>query len=293
MRFELQEPQCLEDAVSLLTKYGDESRVIAGGQSLLLMVRAGVLRPQVLVSLGRIDNLRGITITPDDKLRIGALTTHRQILASLLVKQKAQLLADSVARIGSTPVRNFGTIGGNLCHNEMGSDPPSALLVLNAEVECLSARGRRKMPVSDFLSGYFETCLAPDEILMGIEVPVPPAGATAVYLKHTIRAGDLAIVGVAAWLGPADGGGREARIALGGVGPVAFRATEAEKLLRQDKLSDDLIEAAAAAAAAMADPLSDAHASADYRRKMVRVFVTRAIKRAMAIHQERTDEANR
>ena len=153
-----------------------------------------------------------------------------------MVKEKTGILVEAVSRIGSTPVRNFGTIGGNLCHNEMGSDPPSALLVLNAEVECLSIRGRRKMLVSDFLSGYFETCLDADEILTGIEVPAAPAGGTAVYLKHTTRAGDLAIVGVAALLGPENGGGREARIALGGVGPVPFRATEAEKLLRENKL---------------------------------------------------------
>lgn len=157
MRFELQEPQCLEEATSLLSKYGEDSRVIAGGQSLLLMIRAGVLRPELLVSLGGIDNLRGITTTPDAKLRIGGLTTHRQILASPLVKQRAPLLAESVARIGSTPVRNLGTIGGNVCHNEMGSDPPSALLALNAVVECCSARGKRSLPLSGFLTGYFET----------------------------------------------------------------------------------------------------------------------------------------
>lgn len=280
MRFELQQPECLEEAASLLGKYGDDAKVIAGGQSLLLMIRAGLVRPRVLISLGSLKDLAGIKPKSEGSFHLGTLTTHRQILRSALLKEKTGILVEAVGRIGSTPVRNFGTIGGNLCHNEMGSDPPSALLVLNAEVECLSARGRRKMPLSDFLSGYFETCLDADEIFTGIEVPVPPAGTTAVYLKHTTRAGDLAIVGVAALLGPEDGGGREARIALGGVGPVPFRATEAEKLLRENKLSDELIEAAAAAAAAMADPLSDAHASADYRRKMVRVFVTRAIKRA-------------
>jgi carbon-monoxide dehydrogenase medium subunit len=280
VKFELQEPQCLEEAASLLSKYGEESRVIAGGQSLLLMIRTGLVRPSILISLGSLKDLAGMKATTEGGFHLGTLTTHRQILRSALLKEKTGILVEAVGRIGSTPVRNFGTIGGNLCHNEMGSDPPSALLVLNAEVECLSPRGRRKMPVSDFLSGYFETCLDADEILTGIEVPAAPAGSTAVYLKHTTRAGDLAIVGVAALLGRENGGGREARIALGGVGPVPFRATEAEKLLRENSLSDELIEAAAAAAAAMADPLSDAHASADYRRKMVRVFVTRAIKRA-------------
>jgi carbon-monoxide dehydrogenase medium subunit len=154
--------------------------------------------------------------------------------------------------------------------------------LLNADVACLGARGKRKMALSDFLTGYFETCLAPDEILTGIEIPALSAASTAVYLKHTNRAGDLAIVGVAALLDTQAGFCREARIAVGGVGAVPFRATEAETLLCGNTLTDQLIGAAARAAMDMADPLSDAHASADYRRKMVRVFVTRAIKQAMA-----------
>ena len=282
MKFNLEEPHCLEEAASLMSKYGEDSRVIAGGQSLLPMIRTGLVRPSVLISLGSLEDLATIETASAGSFHLGALTTHRQILGSSLVKEQAGILLDAVGRIGSTPVRNFGTIGGNLCHNEMGSDPPSALLVLDAEVECLSLRGRRKMPVSDVLTGYFETCLAPDEILTRIEVPAAPADSTAVYLKHAIRPGDLAIVGVAALLGRKNGGGREARIAVGGVGPVPFRVTEAEKLLCENKINDELIEAAAAAAAAMADPLSDAHSSADYRRKMVRVFVARAIKQAIA-----------
>jgi aerobic carbon-monoxide dehydrogenase medium subunit len=282
VKFDLQEPDCLEEAASLVSKYGEDSRVIAGGQSLLPMIRTGLVRPSVLISLGLVKDLAAAKASSAGSFHLGALTTHRQILRSSLVKEQAGILIQAVSRIGSTPVRNFGTIGGNLCHNEMGSDPPSALLVLNAQVECFSLRGRRKVPVSDFLTGYFETCLATDEILTGIEVPAAPADSTAVYLKHAIRPGDLAIVGVAALLGPGNGGVREARIAVGGVGPVPFRATEAEKLLSENEISDEVIEAAAAAAAAMADPLSDAHASADYRRKMVRVFVARAIKQAMA-----------
>jgi carbon-monoxide dehydrogenase medium subunit len=231
--------------------------------------------------LGLLTELQHIEAASGGGLRIGALATHRQILLSEAITRNAGLLADAVRQIGSTPVRNFGTIGGNLCHNEMGSDPPSALLALNAEVECLSARGERKMPLSEFMRGYFETSLEPDEILTGIEVPPPPNGSHVVYLKHRMRAGDLAIIGVAALLEINNGSCREARIALGGVGPVTFRAVEAEKLLRGKRLSDEVIAEAAAAAAAMADPISDAHASADYRRKMVRVFVKRAIKQAM------------
>ncbi|HYY25576.1 MAG TPA: xanthine dehydrogenase family protein subunit M [Candidatus Udaeobacter sp.] len=282
MRFELQQPNSIDEAASLLAARGEDARVIAGGQSLLLMIRAGLLRPRVLISLGLLNTLTAIEALPDGGVHIGALATHRQILDSPLLRQKCGALVDAVSRIGSTPVRNFGTIGGNLCHNEMGSDPPTALLTLNAEVECLSARGVRKMPLHDFLTGYFETRLAPDEILTAIEIPSAPAKSRAAYLKYANRAGDLAIVGTAALLDMQDGFCREACIALGGVGPVPFRATEAEQLLRGEILNDQLIGEAAAAAMDMADPLSDAHASADYRRKMVRVFVVRAIQQAMA-----------
>jgi carbon-monoxide dehydrogenase medium subunit len=282
MKFELEQPQSTEEAVSLLATLGDSARVIAGGQSLLLMIRAGLVRPRVLVSLGSLTELQRIETLAGGGLRIGALVTHRRILLSEAISKNAGPLTDAVWHIGSTPVRNFGTIGGNLCHNEMGSDPPSALLVLNANVECISGRGKRKIPLSDFITGYFETCLEPDEILTGIEIPAPLERRKTAYLKHTMRAGDLAVVGVAVSLSLKNGWCREARIALGGVGPVSFRATDAEKLLSKNGLDDQLIDEAAAAAAAMSDPLTDAHASADYRRKMVYVFVKRAIRQALS-----------
>jgi carbon-monoxide dehydrogenase medium subunit len=281
MRFELEQPRSIDEAVSLLAEHGDNARVIAGGQSLLLMIGAGLVRPGVLVSLGLLTELQRIEAGSGGGLRIGALATHRDILKSEAVARNAAVLADAVGQIGSTPVRNFGTIGGNLCHNEMGSDPPSALLVLNAEAECLSTRGKRRVPLGEFLTGYFETALEPDEILTGIEISPLPNGSGGVYLKHRMRAGDLAIVGVAALLEMSNGSCRGARIAVGGVGPAAFRATAAERLLREERLSDEIIEEAAAAAAGMADPISDAHGSAEYRKKMVRVFVKRAIKQAV------------
>lgn len=281
MRFELLQPQSVEEAVSLLSAHAEEARIIAGGQSLLIMLRNGLVRPKYVLALGSLEVLAGIQLTPEGQLSIGALTTHREILRSALVREKAGILVQAASQIGSTPVRNFGTIGGNLCHNEMGGDPPPALLVLEAKVECASVRGRRKIPAAELFTDYFDTCLEPDEILVGLEIPPPSPHSVGVYLKHTIRSGDLAIVGVAALLQMRDGFCQEAKLALGGVGPVSFRALDAERLLRQQPLNEDVIDEAARAAAAMSDPLSDAHASADYRRKMVRVFVRRAIHEAM------------
>lgn len=281
MRFELLQPQSVEEAVSLLSAHAEEARIIAGGQSLLIMLRNGLVRPKYVLALGSLEVLAGIQLTPEGQLSIGALTTHREILRSALVREKAGILVQAASQIGSTPVRNFGTIGGNLCHNEMGGDPPPALLVLEAKVECASVRGRRKIPAAELFTDYFDTCLEPDEILVGLEIPPPSPHSVGVYLKHTIRSGDLAIVGVAALLQMRDGFCQEAKLALGGVGPVSFRALDAERLLRQQPLNEDVIDEAARAAAAMSDPLSDAHASADYRRKMARVFVRRAIHEAM------------
>jgi carbon-monoxide dehydrogenase medium subunit len=166
----------------------------------------------------------------------------------------------------------------------MGSDPPTALLALDATAECVSSRGKRKIPVAQFFTDYFETSLQPDEILTGIEVPAQSPGVRGVYLKHTNRPGDLAIVGVAAMIAIREGTCTEFRLALGGVGPVPFRATEAEDLLRARTFDGEIVRKAAAAAAEAADPIGDAHASADYRRKMVKVFVRRALEQAAGSH---------
>ena len=277
MKFEVLEPRTLDEAVNLLGENPEETRVIAGGQSLLLMIRSGLVMPRFLLSLSHLKELGAIRLTPENNIYIGATVTHREILNSQLLSGRAGMLLQAVFRIGSTPVRNFGTLGGNLCHNEMGSDPPPALLALNASVECISARGKRKLVMGDFFTGYFETSLRPDEILTGIEIPSVPSDLKHIYLKHTFRSGDLALVGVAAMIGMRDGACDELRLALGGVGPVPFRAIEAEKLGSHRKLDNGVIDAVAVAAADAADPMSDAHASADYRRKMIRVFVRRAL----------------
>ncbi|HEY1268235.1 MAG TPA: xanthine dehydrogenase family protein subunit M [Candidatus Binatia bacterium] len=279
MKFDLLEPATIGEATALLSARAD-ARVLAGGQSLLLMIRSGLVRPVTLVSLNGVAGLAEITAGAADGVSIGALATHASILTSPLVRERAPLLAMAVERIGSTPVRNFGTLGGNLCHNEMGGDPPPALLALEAEAECAGPRGRRRIPLADFFTDYFSTVLAPDEILIGIAIPRQPSGSCAVYLKHAMRPGDLAIVGVAALLEMDGGVCRRARLALGGVGPVAFRAFEAEDMLDGRRLDEEAIEAAAAAASAMCDPIDDAHAPAEYRRKMARVFVRRALRQA-------------
>jgi carbon-monoxide dehydrogenase medium subunit len=231
--------------------------------------------------------LRGLQ-AHDNGLSIGAMTTFFDLLSSSGVQNAAPILAQAGAKVGSTAIRNLGTIGGNLCHNEPGADLPPALLALNASVELRSSKGIRNVPLTEFFRGYFETALAADEILSRVEIPALPEGACGAYIKHSISPEDLAIAGVAVVVvldGNNPVSARELRIGLGGVAPVPLRAFKAETALSGRALTDEAIRAAAEIAASEAEPMSDPHASADYRRKMVKVLVRRAL--AAAIEGER------
>jgi CO/xanthine dehydrogenase FAD-binding subunit len=276
-------PDSLDEALGHRQQYENDGLPIAGGQSLLVLLRNRLIDPQVLIDLERIRELRGVK-AQSDGISVGAMTTIYNLASSPEVQTAVSLLSQAASKVGSTAIRNLGTIGGNLCHNEPGADLPPALLALNASVDLRSAKGTRRLRLEEFFRGYFETHVAPNEILCGIEIPALDRRASAVYLKHAISAEDLAIASVAVVLMP-DGNqprvAREVRIGLGGVAPVPFRAAQAERLLKGAPLDDGSIREAAEMAATEADPMSDPHGSADYRRKMVKVLVRRAISAAM------------
>jgi carbon-monoxide dehydrogenase medium subunit len=283
MDCELSQPRSMEEALEVLARHGKEAMPIAGGQSLLVMLRNGLISPKMLVSLENLAELGKLGETPDGGVSLGAMLTCAALMASAEVIEKAPILAQAAGKVASTPIRNLGTIGGNISHNEMGADLPPPLLALNATAECKSRKGTRKIPLTDFFRDYFTTRLEAGEVVSRIDLPALPPKAKGVYLKHSMRAEDLAMVGVAVVLVP-DGGEKivDLRIALGGVAPVPFRAKRAESLARdKPKITPELIEEMAEAAAAEADPITDADASAQYRSKMVRVFVRRAIQQAM------------
>jgi aerobic carbon-monoxide dehydrogenase medium subunit len=277
-------PDTLVEALGQREQYQRDALPIAGGQSLLVLLRNKLVDPKVLIDLERLGELRSLE-RKSDAMFIGAMNTIYNLMSSSEVRAAVCLLSQAASKVGSTAIRNLGTIGGNLCHNEPGADLPPALLALNAAVELRSRKGARKVPLQDFFRGYFETVVAPDEILCSVEIPQLPARAAGVYLKHAISAEDLAIAGVAVVLVPDEqqkGNASEIRIGLGGVAPVPFRASKAESFLRGMALNDDVIREAAEVAASEADPMTDPHGSAEYRRKMVRVLVRRAIVAAMA-----------
>jgi carbon-monoxide dehydrogenase medium subunit len=283
MEIKLFRPHSLEEALSQRAEYGRDALPIAGGQSLLVMLRNKLIDPKVLLDLEPLGELRDLQPRADG-ISIGAMTTFFDLISSADVHKASPILAEAAAKVGSTAIRNLGTIGGNLCHNEPGADLPPALLALNASVELRSRKGTRKVPLTEFFQGYFETAVEADEILSRVDIPTLPQGACGAYIKHSISPEDLAIAGVAVVLVP-DGknpvSARELRIGLGGVSPVPLRALKAEAALNGRALTDDAIRAAAEIAASEAEPMSDPHSSADYRRKMIKVLVRRALAAAI------------
>jgi carbon-monoxide dehydrogenase medium subunit len=276
--FRLAEPESLSGALDVVARLDGEARLVAGGTALVPMIRLGLVKPDRLVSLHRVPELATI-VRDGGALELGATATHADIERSRLVRDGWPLLAEAVGRVATPAIRTSGTIGGNLAYAESASDPAPALLCLDAEVRVAGAGGRRTVPIAQFFRGFYEAALEPGEIVTGVRVPPAPVGARGGYIKYTSRsAEDKPLVGVAA-LVVLDASGRcaDVRVALGGAAPTPIRAAGAERALRGEALSDAAARAAAEAAAGEADPLSDLMGSADYRRKMIRVWVRRLL----------------
>lgn len=271
-------PESVEDALSMLAEHGEGAKPIAGGQSLLILLRWGLAAPTYLVGLKRIPELTRLTATAEGGLTIGAMVTQRMLEQSPLVRASFPALAEAAGAVASPPVRQQATIGGNLCHADPAADPPAALIALGADVEIASRAGRRRLPVAELFRGFLETAVGPDELMVAIHVPPASPRSGATYLKHRVRGVDYALVGVGFGLTLAEDGTTcsEVRIGLAGVGDTPLRAVAAEEVLRGRTLSDETLQAAGEAAAAECRPPSDTEASEWYRREMVKVFVRRA-----------------
>lgn len=276
--FAYREPESLEEVVALLREGGDDARVIGGGTALVVLLRARLVRPRLLISLGRIPGLARIDV--DGEIRIGAMTTHRQIERSEAIRRLAPLLAAACGRVGSPSIRTMGTIGGNLAYGEAASDPAPALLALDARVSVRGPAGERTVPLEGFFRGLYETELGDAEVVAGIRVARPPANARTTFVKYTcLSEEERAVVSVAALVVPGpDGTWTDLRIGLGGVAPTPLRARAAEAVLRWRMPTAAGIREVAEVAAAGTDPLADRQGSADYRRAMTRVWVARALR---------------
>jgi len=280
-QFEYVAPKTLEDALRLVERHGDEAKILAGGHSLLPLMKLRLAQPRYVIDIGRLRNMNYIR-EENGHIAIGALTTHAEIESSTLLRAKCPLLAETAAVIGDVQVRNRGTLGGSLAHADPAADYPAAALALDVEIVAASTAGTRPIPIAEFFVDMLTTSLRPGEILSQVRVaPLGPQTGTAYEKLHQPASG-FAIVGVAVrlMLGK-DGAIEEAAIGVTGLGPKAFRAAGAEKILRGKKASVKLFDEAARYAAQGIEPLSDLHASAEYRREMAAVYTRRALERAL------------
>jgi carbon-monoxide dehydrogenase medium subunit len=266
------------EALELLGMHGSDAKIIAGGQSLLILLRQGLISPAFLIDIKGLSALNYLRASPDGGLAIGALATHRAIETSELVRNGFGVLCDMERNLASVETRNWGTLGGNLSHADPASDPTPVLIALNASATLRSLRGERTVAVEDFSTGFYETLLEEDELLAEIAIPKPAPRTATRYRKTSHISGDHALASVAVSV-TLDGGGvcRDARVVLGAVNSIPTRAKHAEDLLRGMKLDDGLLQQATEAAAEEADPVSDMHASAEYRRELIAVLARQLI----------------
>jgi aerobic carbon-monoxide dehydrogenase medium subunit len=277
--FEYHAPATLDEALSTLDSMGDDAKILAGGQSLIPLMKLRFAAPAVLVDINRVEGLDGLT-EEDGALRIGALVRHKTCERSPLLNGRWGVLGDTAPQISDPLVRNRGTIGGSLGHADPQGDWASALIAADASVVARSAGGEREIAVEDLVVGPFTTSLEPNELITEVRVPDPGDRAGGTYLKLERRVGDYATVGVAVHVSFDNGSVGRAGIALTAVGPHNLRARRAEEALAGSTLDDEAIEEAARLAAEEAEPRDDERGSADYKRNVVRVFVARGLHKA-------------
>jgi carbon-monoxide dehydrogenase medium subunit len=273
--FDYERPSTVNEAIALLARHGDDAKLLAGGHSLIPAMKLRLAQPKVIVDIGRIADLSYIREV-GGLIAIGAMTTHQEIEASQLLRDRSPLLAETAGHIGDVQVRNRGTIGGSLAHADPAADYPAPILALDAEIDLAGPRGRRTVKAVDFFVDLLETAIAPDEIL--IEIRVPTTNKTTAYVKTEQKASGFALAGVAAVVGP-----EGVRIGVTGVAAKAYRAAAVEQALAG--LQAPTAAAIALAATHAADgiqPLGDIHASPEYRAHLAQVNTRRAIERALA-----------
>ncbi|MGE5218953.1 MAG: FAD binding domain-containing protein [Chloroflexota bacterium] len=281
IRFDYQEPTTIKKAFSLMERHGDDARVIAGGTSLIIMMRQRLLMPKVVISLGRIPKLDKITYNAKDGLRIGACARHRDIELSPVVKKHYPLLHETFRKVAQPRIRNMGTVGGNLAAGDPLTDPGASLIALDAEVTLARSKGKRTLPLDQFFIDYYQTALEPGELLTEIRVP-PPARPGWSHIKFTPRSvEDFATVGIALTLKAKDGVCDDIRIGLNSVSSTIVHARKAEEVLRGKPVTDAALREIGEVASSECDPTDDNRGSAEYKREMVKVLVRRAAQEAL------------
>jgi carbon-monoxide dehydrogenase medium subunit len=283
-RFEYYAPTSIEEAAHLLREHGGEAKILAGGMSLIPLMKMRLASPAYIVDINRVSDLDYIRESGDGRsLLIGSLSTHHSIESSPLLNRRARLVCETASLIGDPQVRNLGTIGGALAHSDPSGDWGAAILAMRGDVLLAGSSGERRLPIDEFLLDTFTTALHDDEILTRVSIPMPAEHRTGgAYKKLERKAGDFAIVGVAAQMSLDERGVCSyAGIGLTALGPRSLRAAKAEEAILGNRVTDEKIAEAAAAAAKECVPTDDAlRGSAKYKRKMAGVFSKRALQTA-------------
>jgi CO/xanthine dehydrogenase FAD-binding subunit len=271
--------ESVEHAVSILAHEGDETKLIAGGASLIPLLRYRLAHVERLIDVGRLDEIAGIEVGAG-ALTIGAVTQQAAVEDDALVGEHLPLLVEAMPLVAHRPIRNRGTIGGSIAHADPAAELPAVALALDATVDAISVRGQRKIPAGEFFVSYFTTELADDELLTSVSFPLATMPEGTAIMEVSRRAGDFAMAGIVARLAGHDHRCGAARVVVFGVGERPIRIEAAERRLVGTELSDDDLAAAAGLASEALEPRSDVHASAEYRRHATRVLGRRALRRA-------------
>jgi len=282
--FEYFVPKTVEEALKLLSQYEEgECKVIAGGQSLIILMKQRLLTPKYLINIKGLSDLDYIKLDDKQGLKIGALATHRSIEKSPVIQNGFSVLAEMEQNISSVETRNWGTIGGNVSHGDPGGDPAPVLIALNAKLKMTSLSGERTVSAEDFTLDYYETALRHDELLTEIQIPSLPPNTGVKFTKFSQIAGDYAnaSVGMLITLDQKEIC-KDVRIALGSVAVAPMRAKKAEEILKGKKINDELLAEAGQIASEESSPTSDAEVSEEYKRELVKVLVKRVGGEALA-----------
>ena len=279
--FEYFRPNTIPEAIALLQEYGDEAKILSGGQSLIPMMKLRLARPAYLIDINCIAGLSYIK-EEDGLLKVGGLTREGELEASLLIASKYPIILDTVRVIADPQVRNLATVGGNLAHGDPANDHPATMLALGARIVATGPSGARTIAIEDFFLSLFSTALQPGEILTEIRIPIPPSHSGGSYFKLERKVGDFATAAAAAQLTLDDKGVvQNVGIGLTNVGPKPLKAEKAETFLRGEKVDAAQIEQAAQLAADEARPSSDLRGPAEYKKGLVKELAKRALLRAL------------
>jgi aerobic carbon-monoxide dehydrogenase medium subunit len=279
--FEYLKPSSITEAIALLQQYGEDAKLLAGGQSLVPMMKLRIARPKVLIDVHRISELNYIH-EEAGQIRCGAMTCHVQIEESELIQNKIPMLGEAAAAIGDAQVRNRGTLGGGLVEADPAGDYGAVVLALDAQMKCISPRGERVIPAADFFTFAYTTALKTDEILTEIIFPLPHSNSAGAYLKLERVAGDFAITGAAVQMA-IDGNGACSTIGVGvtGAATVPQKAIAVEILLQGKKITPELIDEAGQLIQEGAEPIEDTRGSAAYKKKALSAILRRALRTAL------------